>query len=70
MLFTNVIFVQDYECQIKSLQEQVERQSIMTESFMSSAMTNSQYGGYIADYASSTDEYGESNSIRSNFISV
>lgn len=32
----------------------------MNESFMSSnLMTTSQYGGYIADYASSTDELGE-----------
>ena len=44
----------DYECQIRTLQEQVERQSIMTESIMSSAaLTSSQFG----DYCSSNEDY-------------
>ena len=49
------LLVQDYECQIRTLQEQVERQStIMTESIMSSAAgMSSQFG----DYCSSNEDF-------------
>jgi len=42
--------LQDYECQIRSLQEQVEKHSIMTESLMSSAALTSSHYNEDEDY--------------------